>query len=200
VYAYIKGILVECSVNFAIIDAGGVGYKILIPASAYNRLPQIHSEVLLHTSFVVRELSQTIFGFIQKEERDFYEALLLVTGIGPKTALAIIGHLSLHEIKVAIGSDDVTTLCRVPGLGKKGAERLIMEMRDKVSLYCPASSEVSHALRSDLGKQNVSDALSALINLGYTQVTAQKAIKKSLKDLPEGIDVAALIAFALKHV
>lgn len=199
-YAYVKGQLIECTVLYSIVEAGGVGYKIMTPSNALGRLPKAGSEVILHTSFVVREQAQTLYGFLSTQERDFYEALLGVTGIGPKTALALIGHLPLMELQRAIGNGDTATLCRVPGLGKKGAERLIMEMRDKVSAGTFAPADFAVHFQADPRAQSINDAMSALINLGYNQVTAQKAIKKTLKDIPEGIDVAELISCALKHV
>lgn len=101
-FAYIKGRLAQSTTAYAVVEAGGVGYKIFIPVSAFGRLPHIGSEVVFHTSFVVREQAQTLYGFLSVQERDFFEALLNVTGIGPKIALALIGHLSLIELQRAI--------------------------------------------------------------------------------------------------
>jgi len=199
-YAYIKGILVEASPTSTIIDVGGIGYKIHVPASVFNRLPQTGSEAILYTSFVVRELAQTLYGFTMPHERDFFEALMSVTGIGPKIALALIGHMPLGELQRAIVNEDTATITRVPGIGKKGAERLIIEMRDKVHVPTSRPGELASYSQSDPKGQMVNDAMSALINLGYNQATAQKAIKKSIKDLPESIDLSALIANALKNV
>jgi len=198
-FAYIKGTLVHVSTNAVIIDAGGIGYKIFVPANAYELAPPTGSQLTLHTSFVVREQAQTLYGFFSVHERDFFEALLGVTGIGPKIALALIGHMPLSQLQQAIVNEDVTSICRVPGIGKKGAERLIIEMRDKVDL---SPSLCSHAVQTaaDPRTQAVNDAMNALINLGYNQNTAQKALKRTLKDLPESIDLAALISTALKHV
>jgi holliday junction DNA helicase RuvA len=197
-FAYIKGILVQSSSAAVVIEANGIGYKLFIPANVFSQLPQIGSSITLHTSFVVRELAQTLYGFSTMEERDFYEALLGVTGIGPKIALALIGHMSLDDLHRAITNADTKMLCHVPGIGKKGAERLIIEMRDKVG-GLPASS-LSTNFVNDPQTQAINDAMSALINLGYNQGMAQKAIKKSLKDIPDAIDVAALISSALKHI
>lgn len=199
-FAYIKGTLVQSSPTSVVLETNGIGYKIFIPASALSQLPQTNSLLTLHTSFIVRELSQTLYGFFSMQERDFFDALLGVTGIGPKIALALIGHMSLSELQRAISSEDTATLCRVPGIGKKGAERLIIEMRDKVGASSAHSSEMSAHYVADPHAQAVNDAMSALINLGYNQNIAQKAIKKSLKDIPDAIDLAALISSALKHV
>lgn len=198
-FSYIKGLLMIATPSYAVIEASGVGYKILIPTSTFSHLPQILTECLLHTFFVVRELSQTLYGFHTIQDRDFFEALLNVTGIGPKIALALIGHMPLYELQKAISQGDIPVLCRVPGIGKKGAERLIIEMRDKVHLmHTPQDYAIN--LQTDLHSQKMSDAMSALINLGYNQQTAQNAIKKTLKDYPESIDLGLLITNALKHI
>lgn len=199
-FAYIKGVLAHASQASVVIEAGGVGYKIYIPASMFLRLPHLGSALSLHTSFVVREQAQTLYGFLTTHERDFFEALMGVTGIGPKIALALIGHMPLTELQQAIADENAAVICKVPGIGKKGAERLIIEMRDKVSIHTLTPDDFAVHSHFDSRAQTVNDAMSALINLGYNQVTAQKAIKKTLKDIPEGIDVSALIASALKHV
>lgn len=199
-FAYIKGVLTQSTPISVVIEANGIGYKLFIPASACSQLPQIGSPVTLHTAFVVRELSQTLYGFFSIQERDFFEALLGVTGIGPKIALALIGHMSLSELQRAISGGDTVTLCRIPGIGKKGAERLIIEMRDKVDASAFHQEGFSAHYVADPHAQAVNDAVSALINLGYNQNIAQKAIKKSLKDIPEALDVGALISLALKNI
>ncbi|HEV8051793.1 MAG TPA: Holliday junction branch migration protein RuvA [Parachlamydiaceae bacterium] len=198
-FAYLKGILTLSTPISVVMEVNGIGYKLFIPASACSQLPQIGSALTLHTAFVVRELSQTLYGFFSMQERDFFEALLGVTGIGPKIALALIGHMSLNELQRAISNSDTVTLCRIPGIGKKGAERLIIEMRDKVDASSLHDGLSAHYV-ADPHTQTVNDAVSALINLGYNQNIAQKAIKKSLKDIPEAIDVGALISLALKNI
>lgn len=199
-FAYVKGILTQSTPISVVIEANGIGYKLFIPVSACSQLPQTGSALTLHTTFVVRELSQALYGFFSMQERDFFEALLSVTGIGPKIALVLIGHMSLNELQRAISNADTVTLCRIPGIGKKGAERLIIEMRDKVDVSAFPLDGLSVHYVADPHTQAVSDAVSALINLGYNQNIAQKAIKKSLKDIPEAIDVGALISLALKSL
>lgn len=199
-FAYIKGFLAHSSPSSVTIEARGVGYKIFIPANTFTLLPNVGEESLLHTSFVVREQAQTLYGFSTIEERDFFEALMGVTGIGPKVALALIGHMPLGDLQSAILEENVAAICRIPGIGKKGAERLIIEMRDKISLHTASSSGSISYSSLDPRSRTINDAMSALINLGYNQVTAQNAIKKSLKDIPDAIDVSALIAGALKNV
>lgn len=200
-YSYIKGTLVAASPHAVTIDCSGVGYKILIPASVFGKLPPINDGVLLHTSFIIRENSQALYGFMSEEEKDLFEEVLNVSGIGPKTALSLIGHLPLNDLCKAISNHEITTICKVPGVGKKTAERLIIEMRDKLSHRFP--NHDLNPMESNFGKSEgatVRDAMNALINLGYNQNTAQKALKKTLSTLPEGIDLGTLITTALKHV
>jgi Holliday junction DNA helicase RuvA len=197
-FAFFRGILVEATPLHCIIDVRGVGYKLFVPASALGQLPQVGNEVLVHSSFVVREMSQALFGFLTAQDRDFFEILIGVTGVGPKMALGLIGHLSLRELQQAIVAGDCVALCKIPGVGKKTAERLIVEMRDKLKGI--ASLDPSPFAIQLPKQQVVADAMSALINLGYNQATAQKALKRSMDTLPEDVDLAVLITTALKNV
>lgn len=199
--SFVKGILVHASPLSVVVDVHGIGYHISIPSNIVNQLPSLHTEVLLHTSFIVRELSHALFGFLSAQERDIFEMLLDISGIGPKLALSIVSHLSFGELQQAISNREIASLCKVPGIGKKTAERLIIELRDKLTSLC--SNHPSHfAVAATLNPrdQQINDAMRALINLGYTQVVAQKAIKESLKDFSEEIPVAALITAALKNI
>ena len=200
--SYVKGKLIQASPGNAIVETGGIGYSILIPASVYPNLPQTGQEVLIHTTLVVRELSQTLYGFLSQDERNFFEEITGVSGIGPKLALSLIGHLSMKEMHAAIGNNDIPAISRVPGIGKKTAQRLIIEMRDRLEKsskhYLP--SDFAIQIQSDPRAQKISDAMSALINLGYNQNIAQKAIKTSLENLPETIELPDLITDALKNV
>ncbi len=198
-FAYIRGKLIQVTPVFVVVEAAGLGYKIFIPAHVFPRLPQIGEETTLHLSFVVREQSQALYGFISASERDFFESLLGVTGIGPKIGMALIGHMPLVDLQKSIVSEDAAVLCRVPGIGKKGAERLIIEMRDKVKISGIHPNDYAVHL-GDPKTQKITDAMSALINLGYNQVTAQKAIQRALKDPIDAEDLALLISAALKHV
>lgn len=197
-YAFFRGLLVEATPFHCILDVNGIGYKLSIPASALGQLPAIGSDVLLHTSFVVRELSQALYGFLTAQERDFFEMLIGLTGVGPRMALGLIGHLSLRELQQALVNGDSALLCKIPGVGRKTAERLIVEMRDKLKGIAPPDPS---SFTIQLPKQQVvADAMSTLINLGYTQAVAQKAIKRSIESLPENVELAHLITTALKNI
>lgn len=199
---YIKGKLALATPGFAVLEILGIGYRVMIPASTFVRLPQTGTEIILHTSQVIREDSHSLYGFLTQDERDFFEEAMGVSGIGPKTALSLIGHLPLEDLFPAIMNEDVSAISRVPGIGKKTAERLIIEMRDKVAKKCKGHlpSDFAIPLENDPRAQQIRDAMNALINLGYNQGAAQKAIKKSLKAMPEAIDLPALITDALNHV
>jgi Holliday junction DNA helicase RuvA len=200
-YAFIKGQLTAIFPLKVVLEAAGIGYSISIPANLFGKLPQIGDPLLLHTSYIVRELSHTLYGFLTPQERDLFELLMTVSGIGPKLSLSIIGHLSLHELQKAVGNNHLTAICKVPGIGKKTAERLVVELRDKLmDLSSPDPSDFSIPIPQDPALQKIKDAMSALINLGYNQVTAQKAIKKTLSDSSEEVDLGTLITNSLKNV
>lgn len=199
-FSFIKGELVHLSPISVVLETGGVGYLIHIPANVFSKLPQIGNPILLHTSYIVREISHTLYGFLSINERETFEILMGVSGIGPKLALSIIGHLSLNDLQKAIISGDIPTICRVPGIGKKTAERMFIELRDKLQDFCPRDPS-DHAIKiNNSNGQKIRDAMNALINLGYNQMTAQKAIKNTLQDLSDDIDLPTLITVSLKNV
>lgn len=200
-YAYIRGELIQSTPMSVVIETGGIGYCIYIPLSVFSKLPQLGSVLLLHTSYIVRELSQSLYGFLTAQECHVFEMLMDVSGVGPKLALSIVGHLQLHDLKNAILNHDIMKICKVPGVGKKTAERLIIELRDKIITTLPPDpSDHSIQISHDPKMQQLRDAMSALINLGYNQVTAQKAIKKAMQDAPEELNLALLITNSLKNV
>lgn len=200
-YAFMRGSLAYVAATHVVLEVHGIGYEITIPANVFSKLSQVGESLFLYTSFVVRESSQTLYGFFSTQDRDLFEAFLNVTGIGPKIALSLIGHMSTHDIGHAIVRKDITMLCKVPGIGKKIAERLIIEMRDKLETILPPElSEFSIPLKVDPQSQMIHDAMSALIHLGYNQLTAQKAIKKTLNEQPAIADLATLITASLKNV
>jgi Holliday junction DNA helicase RuvA len=197
---YIKGSLTEATPLACTIEAHGVGYKIFIPTSLYAKLPPAGQETLLYTSLVIRESAHILYGFLTQSDREFFETLTTVSGIGPKLAISLIGHLSAEELHHAIGNGDVHAIIKVPGIGKRTAERLVVELRDKLPAFFPR--DLATAASSGISGQAllIKDAMSTLVNLGYNQATAQKAIKTSLKDLPEDTDLATLITASLKNV
>ncbi|MGK5594378.1 MAG: Holliday junction branch migration protein RuvA [Parachlamydiaceae bacterium] len=195
-YSYLNGILKEASMQHAILDVHGIGYKVFIPIHLFAKLPEIESPCLLYTCYIVRELSATLYGFLDRQERDLFELLQNVTGIGPRMALNLIGHLNPATLHQAIHQDNTAILCKVPGIGKKTAERLIIELRDKLG-FIP--SELKLKMETP-NKSLQGDAVNALIHLGYHSSVAQKATKKALSELPEDCDLSTLITHSLRSV
>lgn len=193
---YIKGILSDSSPTKTIIETGGIGYRIYIPLSNYAKLPKQGSSICLYLSTVIREDSQKNYGFLTSSERDLFETLIDVSGIGPKTALALLGHLEPADLQIAISSSDITGICKVPGIGKKTAERLIVEMRDKVQ----KNSLFSLPSFTKQEKSITTDALSALVNLGYQPAQAQKILQNILKEQDSEPSLTELITAALKQL
>lgn len=197
---YIKGILTSSCPAKTIIETGGIGYKIHIPLSNYSRLPKLGEPLCLFISTVIREDSHKSYGFLTADERDLFETLIEVSGIGPKTALSLLGHLEAVDLQIAISRSDITSICKVPGIGKKTAERLIVEMRDRIQKNPITQASSSSSSFSKGTKTTSSDALSALINLGYQPLQAQKAINSIIEEKEEEVDLSTLITAALKKL
>lgn len=179
----ITGLLVSASPLTAVVETGGFAYEVHIPVTTAERLPQPGQQVRLHTFVVYREDAQTLYGFAAEEDRDFFRLLIeKVSGVGPKTALTVLSKLSLPVLKSAIISGDVGLLAKCPGIGKKTAERLVIELRDKFtaesSLIMPAGTQSASA-DSPTGNNKIRDAVLALIALGYKAPDADKAVRQA---------------------
>ncbi len=195
-YEAIRGVLLEKEPLKAVVEAAGIAYRLAIPLSTYTRLPAPESSVHLFLSHVVREDAHTLYAFFVKEERDLFETLISLSGIGPKTAAAIIGHIELGAFQRAVAAADIRILSKIPGIGKKTAERLVIEMRDKIKSKgkdLPISLGVK-------GGDLASDAVSALLNLGYNPMDAQKAVHATLQEKKDKIDLGPLITLALQKL
>jgi Holliday junction DNA helicase RuvA len=205
--AFIEGDLIECQLNLAIIQVGGIGYEVHIPLTTSEKLPALGREIKLYTQAVYREDAQTLYGFIDRESKDFFRMIVdKVSGIGPKIALNLLGSLSLPTLKTSIASGDIAMLSKAQGLGKKTAERIVVELKDKVLpkgtiVDSPPVSSVSKDpsdtadLVNDLGPYQ--DALSALLTLGYKATDADQAIRKASDSLGKGASTEELIRKAL---
>jgi holliday junction DNA helicase RuvA len=199
-YEYIKGTLIEATLTKAIIDVQGLGYSLLIPFNNFSKFPAVGSTVTLYVSFVVREDSQKLYGFLTQHERDLFESLLEVSGIGPKTSLCLIGHMEIRDLQTAISQENIQLICKIPGIGKKTAERLIVEMRDKIKKGMVKSIDTLALPNSEEERGPVSDAVSALINLGYHSAQAEKATKTALGKIQGEPELAKLITAALRCI
>lgn len=170
---FLQGILVEKSPARAVVNVGGVGYEVLIPLSSFDRLPPADADVKILTYHHVREDAQVLFGFVTDAERNMFDRLLDVSGIGPKLALSVLSGLSVREIKVAIVAGDSKRLSGISGIGKKTAERIVVELKDKITAG-EALEATSGADESMPGDVRIRDTVMALISLGYKQVDALK--------------------------
>ena len=185
--AFLSGKLIEKQANTAIVDVGGVGYEVSIPLTTFYELGEVGSDVSLRIYTHVREDAIQLFGFKTLRERDLYLKLISVQGIGPKSGIAMLSGMSADEIIVAIRSNDLARLKSIPGVGLKTAERLVIELRDKVGEMSD-TTPLDAASRSNLPSDAVfEDALSALVNLGYQKNAAEKALNQAAG---EGVEIS----------
>lgn len=187
----ITGKLLEVSPPTICIQAGALGYELDVPMSTLYNLPAVGSDISLYTHLSIRDDAHVLYGFATKSERNAFRILIKVTGIGARTALAILSGIGVEDLAQAIDSEDTALLVKVPGIGKKTAERLLLELRDK---FTPALGGTSINSGGNTGTN--SDVLNALQALGYSANEARKAIAK----LPAGLSVSDSIRQALKNL
>ena len=204
--AFIKGQLIECQLTLAILEVNGIGYEVHVPLTTVEKLPSLGDAVKLFTHATYREDSQTLYGFIDRESRDFFRMIVdKVSGIGPKIALNLLGSLSLQTLKVSIASGDVAMLSKAQGLGKKTAERIVVELKDKVlpkelsqdSNISPSSLDNGQQADISQNLTNFQDAVSALLTLGYKATDADLAIRRASESMDENASTEELIRLAL---
>jgi Holliday junction DNA helicase RuvA len=180
--SHLRGTLVEKELTRAVIDVNGVGYEVLIPMSTYDRLPRIGKEAYLKTYQYVREDALQLYGFASDEERDLFVILISsVSGIGPKIGLSVLSSMSVTSLCVALNNNDVKTITRINGIGRKTAERLVVELRDKIAELAPAAALSGGAPSGNHDTRTakaIEDAVSGLVTLGFKADTARKAISK----------------------
>ena len=175
----LQGRLIEKHPPQVLIDIGGVGYEVAVPMSTFSELPEPGATVTLLTHHVVREDAQQLYGFASAAERSIFRSLIKISGVGPKLALAILSGMSVDEILTSIGNNDVAALVRMPGVGKKTAERVLVELRDKIPR--PLVEKPGEAGRSEGGEvagPEPGDAVRALVALGYKPHEAQRMVAK----------------------
>ena len=191
-YDYIKGTLTECNSNYIVLETEGIGYKIFIPHNDLSQLlKNMQQNLQVYVSFIVREDAQILYGFSSKATRDFFEKLISISGVGPKIAMQVLGHFELGILVDSIRNADSRLISKIPGIGKKTAERIIIEIKDKLT---------GISLPSQSSKDPIfSDAIHALIHLGYPPSRAQKAIS-SVYDQKLHTDISSLITDALKKL
>ena len=187
----LRGAVVELAGNVALIDVGGVGYEVEVTTGTAAGLGGQSGEAVVFTHLVGREDAQALYGFASASERNLFRTLIKVSGVGPKLALALLSTVSPEQFAASIANGDAAAITRVPGIGKKTAERLVVELRDRVALS---------ATTAPAGQGAASDAVLALVALGYRESAALRAIGDVGQALGDGADVEALVKEALKRM
>lgn len=195
-YAYISGKIVDKANNYVVIDNNGIGYKIFMPQTAIEKMPDIGENEKVHTYYHVREDNINLYGFLNNEELRIFELLLSVSGIGAKSALQILSSITPSSFALAVISNNVSKIVKIPGIGKKTAERMILELKDKLKTEQAATKEqeINVTIQED---ENYTEAITALQVLGYTRKEIEKALVKiDIKNL----DVEEIIRKALRFL
>ena len=176
---FLEGLLVEKHPTRIVVNVHGVGYEVLIPLSSFDRLGAAGEHCLVYTHFHVREDAHTLFGFSSEDERSMFQLLLAITGIGPKLALSALSGMSVRELRIAITAGDSKRLSTISGVGRKMAERMVVELRDKVSKGEAMEAAAGDGASGD--DERTRDAVLALVSLGYKQELAQKMVSQALR-------------------
>lgn len=186
----LSGLLLEKSPPSVLLDVNGVGYEVDVPMSSFYELPEVGAKVVLLTEFIVREDAQLLYGFVTAAERDTFRQLIRISGVGPRTALAVLSGMSVADLAQAVSLQETARLIKVPGIGKKTAERLLLELKGKLAPALPVGA--GSAASIDAG----ADIVRALIALGYSEREATAA----LRGLPADVTVSDGIRQALRQL
>ncbi|MCU1716775.1 Holliday junction branch migration protein RuvA [Pseudomonas sp. 5P_3.1_Bac2] len=193
----LRGTLAEKQPPHVIVDVGGVGYELEVPMTTLYRLPSVGEPLTLHTHLVVREDAQLLYGFAEKRERELFRELIRLNGVGPKLALALMSGLEVDELVRCVQAQDTSVLVKVPGVGKKTAERLLVELKDRFKAWETSPTMAGLVVEPRAGTANSAenDAVSALISLGYKPQEASRAVSAIKED---GLSSEDMIRRALK--
>ena len=196
--AYLHGKLTESTPTHVVVDCHGVGYSVFIPLSSYDKLPDRGADVKLLTyhHVVSQDGTQQLFGFVTPDEREMFLLLISISGIGPKLAINILSSTSISALRGAIASGDTKTLSTLRGIGKKTAERLVVELKDKIG---GAEAYIAKGRAATPEEQKLTDAVLALVSLGYKQVDAHKAVLAVMAKLDATANVEELVRAALRN-
>lgn len=198
--AFVRGKLVEALPTHVVIDVNGVGYEVYIPVSSYEKLPKIGSEVCLLTHLSIREDAHVLYGFVTQEERDIFRLLInTVSGIGPKIALNVLSGMSPTAFKGAVASGDVKALSKISGVGKKTAERIVVELKDKIGAVGAWEAESARRGMSP-EEQKINDAVLALLALEFSRDEAFKAVREAYNQLGANATVEELVRASLRMI
>ena len=196
---YLTGKLIKASPDHLVIEVNGVGYRVFIPLSSYEKLPEPGRSFTILTYFHVREDHQFLYGFMTEEERKLFQMLLGISKIGPSLALAVLGGIPAASFKRAVAAGDIDFLSTIRGIGRKTAERMILELKDKIDLL-PRLREEAARSRLEEGEEKIDDVLGALLSLGYRQLAADKALRRALEKSGPDWSVERLLKEALAHL
>lgn len=197
--AYIKGNLADIMQDSIVIDVSGIGWQVFVPGQVLDRLPAMGEPVKIHTWLQVREDAMTLFGFLTKDDLRIFKLLIGVNGIGPKNALAILSVMNTDDLRFAILGDDAKAIAKTPGVGTKTAQRLILELKDKISLEDAFEQKMAHLQEAQSDASGVkAEAVMALTALGYSSSEALKALNDIA--VTEDMEVEALLKQALKNM
>lgn len=200
-YSYIRGTLADVEENLVVIEAGGVGYNIYTTGQTLDYLPSIGEELKLYTYLQVREDAMQLYGFLTKDDLKVFKLLLGVSGIGPKGALAILSVMSTDDLRFAVLGEDTKMIAKAPGIGAKTAQRLILELKDKLSLEEAFEQKLTNQSEKKLPNQTngiKNDAIQALVALGYSSTEALKTV--NAVEITEDSDVEDILKAALKNM
>lgn len=198
--SYIKGELVELTENAIVLDHDGMGFLIMMPASILSKLPAIGSELKVHTYLYVKEDALDLYGFLTKDDLKVFRLLITVSGIGPKGALAILSTMSPDDLRFAVLAGDSMTISKAPGIGSKTAQKLIIELKDKLKIedVLDGGADGGYEPQSDMGDTAAAEAVMALTALGYSSADATRAVRQV--DGGADMDSEALLKAALKKL
>ncbi len=196
----IRGVLVDKKPPEIQIDVAGICYEVQVPMSTLYQLPEIGKELTLHTHFVVREDAQLLYGFFDEKDKSMFRSLIKINGVGPKMALGILSSMEADDFVRAVRSDDINAMTKMPGIGKKTAERLLIEMRDRLKDWQGAAETSASGQTTAAPASITHDAETALVSLGYKPQQAAHAIAQVLKAHPEIQDSEELIRHSLKSM
>ncbi len=197
--AKLTGKLIHKSVDYIIIDVNGVGYQLFVSLTTFYQLPEVESPVTLDTYLNVREDALVLYGFSGVEEKAIFLQLTSISGIGPKLGLGILSGISADELIDAIETQDVVRLVKIPGIGKKTAQRIVLELKDKMNRI-ERTSEKGELPRVGSGEQLNEDVISALVNLGYKKNDAEGALKIALKECGDDKSLEKLLRMSLNLI
>ena len=197
--AHIQGFLHFKSPEYLVIDVDGIGYQVHVPLSTFYGLPQVGSTVSLHIHTHVREDALQLYGFQSPEEKTLFIHLIGISGIGPRLAVNILSGISPAELVESLGQNNLARLVSIPGVGRKTAERIMVELRDKLSSLSPGH-DVTATAKPAANEAMIEDALSALVNLGYKKGVAQRAIENAWKRLEGEITLESLLKESLRDL